>query len=301
MRGRAAAAGGVVSGTNGRACRDAGESGIRRYLRRSSLAGNRGGVVPFYGREDILERLLDMARQDPADAAPDRLALIEAGPGAGKTALLREAARRLRAAGIATRVLWQVPEPRQVERIRTRLAALDGAPDDPPRAVRLAVLIDEIQRLAPRGAARDLVAQLGRDRGIPVLLVCAGVPGSRRVLARAGLEGIENVVVLGPLSPELTLDVARRAFDDVRARGLAGGAADAARWAAAVAAASAGWPRHLQCYLTACWESLLEQDPPSLAAGGLETALRRGKSLSDEHPPDGRLRPLLFIRRRLNG
>ena len=296
-----------MSGADSDAGAGARGNGIRRHLRRRSLAGNRGGAAVFRGREDVLERLLGMARQDPADPASDRVALIEGGPGAGKTALLREVARRLRAAGVPALFLKHVPRGRQVARIRARLAAsgdaraATGAPDEVPRAVPLAVLIDEIQRLAPRGAACGLVRELGHDRSIPALLVCAGAPRSRRTLARAGIARIDHVAVLGPLPPAVTLDLARRAFDAARARGLAGSAADAARWARAVAAASAGWPRHLECYLAASWESLLEQDPPSLATGGLETALRLGRALCDEYPRDGRLRPLRVIRRRLAG
>ena len=270
---------------------------LGRHLRRASLAGYRGKADAFHGREDVFARLMAMARRDPA--AADRILLIEGGPGAGKTALLGEAGRRLAAAGVPARVLAQVPRGRQVARLRARLAALGGQPSSAPRRPRLAVLIDEIQRLAPRGAGRDLVVALGRDRALPVLLVCAGVPGSGRALARAGLAELADPVVLGPLSAAQAFDRARGAFDNVRGRGVGGSAADAECWAAAVAAASQGWPRHLACHLAACWEVLAGQDRPSLASDALEAALRRGAALSGAYPREGRLRPLVFIRRRL--
>lgn len=147
------------------------------------------------------------------------------------------------------------------------------------------VFIDEIQNLEPKGPAANLVCDLHTQHSAPILLVCAGLSNSKRVLARAGLSRINarNVVRLGRFSPEETLDCARKTLETVREAGLPSTDAATERWAGRIAQAVDDWPRHLQCYLTACWETLTTQDIPDLDTADLNTAMALGDSLRNTY------------------
>ena len=155
------------------------------------------------------------------------------------------------------------------------------------RNERAIVFIDEIQNIAPDTQAEEsrFVRALHVQERIPVLLVCSGLSNSEDALARAGLSrlGTENCIALGPLTSEEALDCARATLDLVRRRGISGSDRRMRRWAKRIAASSDGWPRHLQNYLTATWETLAAQDAPDLDTADLDATIRRGDARREDY------------------
>ena len=164
------------------------------------------------------------------------------------------------------------------------IAALRG--DKPWSAGEKAVVfVDEVQNVVPGSVAAELLRALHTQQSIPVLLVCAGLSNSRAALERIGLSriGTANIVRLGRLCVAEAAACAHGTFDLVRKQGLAGTEGALYEWAERLAAASDGWPRHLQNYLRASWLTLLDQDEPSLDAADLDAAVARGDDLRERY------------------
>ena len=104
-------------------------SDIRNLLLRLSRASERSDPLVFAGREQTIAETVGRTEVLPPTGEWGNTVLIEGAPGAGKTALLREVARRLEASGTTTIVQPDVPQADDVEAIYAELAAaLAGAP-----------------------------------------------------------------------------------------------------------------------------------------------------------------------------
>ena len=142
-----------------------------------------------------------------------------------------------------------------------------------------AVFIDEIQNLAEKGTdplALNLVEDFHTQSDIPVLMVLSGLSDSAIALDRAGISRIDKVWV-----QRLSVAEARECLLESALRVVRAGVGCADRdalgaWAEAAAAASEGWPRHMQNYLLALWEALYRQEAPSLDAVDLDAVRREG-------------------------
>ena len=141
---------------------------------------------------------------------------------------------------------------------------------------RAVVFVDEVQNVAPGSRAASMLVDLHTQDKIPVLLVCAGLSNSRLALADAGMSRIDNEIALGGLSPDEALNCARLTLLDVVKRGVRGTEAAVERWSDVIARSSDGWPQHLQVYLQASYQVLLNQDVPDFDGADLDGAIRSG-------------------------
>ena len=313
---------------------------LRRALSRLAHAGEAADPLVFVGRERELAQIT--GRAEPlldGVLGPRRTLLFHGAPGSGKSVLMREAARRLEAMGVAAIMEADVPDGAGVEALYRDLAdrIAGTAPDDhrvtrtttgsvrggvpgviagevveeytlAPRpahsaeAIRAlaggrawgpapaaAVFIDEIQNLAEKGTdplALNLVEDFHTQSDIPVLMVLSGLSDSTAALGRSRISRIDALCV-GRLSVaearECLLESALRA---VRA-GVGCTDRDAlGAWADIAAAASEGWPRHMQNYLLALWGALYVQEAPSLDAVDLDAVRREGDARRDRYYAD---------------
>ena len=107
---------------------------IRDLLLDWSEAGDRDDPPVFAGREDIIARVLRATRRLPPGGGRGKTFLVEGAPGAGKTALVSEIAKRFQDLGGFVVVCPSVPNERDVELAYSDLAsALAGVS---PTAVR---------------------------------------------------------------------------------------------------------------------------------------------------------------------
>ena len=141
---------------------------------------------------------------------------------------------------------------------------------------RVVVFVDEIQNVVPGSRIAHMLRDLHTQDRIPVLLVFAGLSNSELALSDTGLSRIENKTHLGCLSDKDALDCAQQSLQKILARGVSGSDAAVERWAKALGEASDDWPRHLQVYLQATWQALLDQDNPNLDEADLDGVIESG-------------------------
>lgn len=106
--------------------------GLRAVLRRLAAAGEKGAPLAFVGRKREIAKVMDSALPMlDGDIPCGRTLLIQGAPGAGKTALIREAARRLEERGLKAITQPDVPSAAKVRTLYETLAtALAGADPD---------------------------------------------------------------------------------------------------------------------------------------------------------------------------
>ncbi len=303
---------------------------LHERLGRMGRSGERGDPLVFVGRTNVIEAILDDVRDLPPQGGRGRTFVIDGPPGAGKTALLHEVARRLRRIGRAAIVRNRVPDMAGVRTVYKDIhAALSGGSADDARTTRerklaigggvgpasvertttttLAspeqlevanivrllgrrpfpddaggvVFVDEVQNVRHGSPAAGMLEDLHTQNSVPILLVCAGLSTSVERLAEAGISRLdeERIVTLGRLTPDETLDGARRALALSGEWGVVAPDAAVMRWAEAIAGSSDDWPRHLQCYLNAVWKTVAKQEAPNLDTADLDEALARGDEL----------------------
>ena len=309
-------------------------------LRALAHAGDADDPLVFVGRRRELDRIIYTA--EPllyGELGRRRTLLFEGAPGSGKTVLVREAARRLEALGVAAIVKPELPDGPEVEALYRELAdhlagshpeehrtsrttsgtlhagvpgllggevvegrtvsprpahsssavraLAGGRPWGPARAA--VVLVDEIQNIGKKGADSPvvrLVRDLHTQDAIPVLMVLSGLSDSSVELELAGASRVNRFRV-----DRLSAGEARECLLESALRAVRAGVGCADRdalgaWAEAAAAASEGWPRHLQNYLLALWEALYRQEAPSLDAVDLDTVRREGDARRDRYYAD---------------
>ncbi|MDD9961853.1 MAG: AAA family ATPase [Gammaproteobacteria bacterium] len=100
-------------------------------------AGERGDPLVFSGRGDEIKRIVRAVGNLPPDGARGQTFVIEGAPGAGKTALVHELARRLSAAGVLTVIRENVPSDETVMGVyHALLSAMSGVPNEEARTTR---------------------------------------------------------------------------------------------------------------------------------------------------------------------
>lgn len=148
---------------------------------------------------------------------------------------------------------------------------------------RVVVFMDEIQNVVPGTRIAHLLRDLHTQDRIPVLLVFAGLSNSELALSDAGLSRIENRIHLGRLSDRDAFDCAQRSLRKTLALGVPGSDATVEWWATALAEASDDWPRHLQVYLQATWQALLDQGSPNLDEADIDGVVQSGDDLRESY------------------
>ena len=152
-----------------------------------------------------------------------------------------------------------------------------------------AVFIDEIQNLAEKGTdplALNLVEDFHTQSDIPVLMVLSGLSDSTAALGRSRISRIDALCV-----GRLSVAEARGCLLESALRAVRAGVGCADRdalgaWADVAAAASEGWPRHMQNYLLALWGALYVQEAPSLDAVDLDAVRREGDARRERYYAD---------------
>ena len=167
--------------------------------------------------------------------------------------------------------------PRAVHSAEAIRAVAGGRGWGPARAA--VVFIDEIQNIGARGTDAlvvHLVEDLHTQSDIPVLMVLSGLSDSDVALDQAGISRIDTVEVERLSIAEARECLLESAMRAVRAGVGCGDRGALGAWADGAAAASEGWPRHMQNYLLALWEALCRQDVPSLDAVDLDGVREEG-------------------------
>lgn len=149
---------------------------------------------------------------------------------------------------------------------------------------RVAVFIDEIQNLPPdeTNPGAVFVRDLHTQQDLPILLVCAGLADSRLKLKEAKITRTlpEHEHYIGGLPLADIEHCARANLEHARHEGgLPASEGAIERWTKELAEASDRWPRHLHCYLSATWATLLEMQEPDLDRCKLKLAKERGDDL----------------------
>jgi len=102
---------------------------LKASLREMAMVGERADPLVFGGRENIIEDVMQFARRLPPTGPRGNTVVIDGPPGAGKTALICEIARRLSREGASPILQLEPPSRQEVADIYAQLAAaLAGAP-----------------------------------------------------------------------------------------------------------------------------------------------------------------------------
>ncbi|MYH13834.1 MAG: ATP-binding protein [Gammaproteobacteria bacterium] len=110
---------------------------LQEKLSRLASSGERSDPLVFSGRGEEIKRIVRAAGNLPPDGARGQTFVIEGAPGAGKTALVHELARRLSAAGVLTVIRENVPSDETVMGVyHALLSAMSGVPNEEARTTR---------------------------------------------------------------------------------------------------------------------------------------------------------------------
>lgn len=110
---------------------------LQEKLSRLSDAGERSDPLVFSGRRDEIKRIVRAAGNLPPAGARSQTFVIEGAPGAGKTALVHELAKRLGAGGASTVIREKVPSDESAMAIyQTLLSVVAGISPDEARTTR---------------------------------------------------------------------------------------------------------------------------------------------------------------------
>ena len=121
------------------------------------------------------------------------------------------------------------------------------------------LLVDEVQRLADDGSAKQLLFNLHDQTTFPLVLVCGGLSTSSAHLAALGLSRLDATHVLR--LDALGLGEARQSLEAslaIMAEDVGGIAGQVDLWARRLARPTHGWPQHITCHFRSAAEALLE-------------------------------------------
>ncbi len=270
-------------------------------------ARDRGPAKYFHGRQRILA---NFSREcvHAATHSAGTIFLVQGAPGAGKTALLAECAKRAQAVGwraarIDPDALWD-PHALRKALGRWRKPAVTGkgrvgvpgvgtaeiATDQRPETTLdllgrsrkpLLLVLDEAQHLGddpPLAAetvatARRVLTRIHNGEvGRSVMLLAGGLGTSQTAFEKLGISRFEgdSLVNLGRLNPEAERAVLQDWLTkDGRAKG------DVMPWIDAITKETHGWPQHILAYVKPALVQL-HKDNGHLTAPGLDTVLRDG-------------------------
>ncbi len=270
----------------------------------------RGEAKYFHGRGKILDnfkKLMDRAVKAKAGTT----VVIQAAPGAGKTALLAECARiaegrRWQTAEIAPDEFFDpaelskalrlpLPAKRQETTTGGSIQVLHGESTsehhlpttlDVLESGRepLLLLLDEAQTIAAimlrsrhdqfKSALKFVTAiHNGKIKNRPVVLIAAGLGATAEAFDSLGISRFDPgcEINLEPLSER-----SRRAVIETWLKKDGGVKGDPAEWVEAIAPQTHGWPQHIMAYV---WPALrqLKLTKGELTSEGLETVLKKGR------------------------
>ncbi len=273
----------------------------------ASEAWDRGPAKYFHGRTVILGQFAERSHQAARQNA-GTIFLVQGAPGAGKTALLAECAKRAQGIGwlvvkIHPQTLWD-PHLLRKSLDGRRKPAVTGASaklgvataaataDLPPVTMldlltdsndRLLLVLDEAQRLgqaaAPVGeavatASMVLTSIHNGEIGRPVILLAGGLGTSQHAFEKLGISRFEGdcLVNLGGLDPEAERAVL---YDWLTKDGGAQG--DPGPWIDAITKETYGWPQHILSYVKPALVQLHE-DTGQMTTSGLDVVLSQGRA-----------------------
>ncbi len=277
--------------------------------RRSPNIKDRGEAKYFHGRKGILadfKERLEFAEQNPKEGTTF---LIQAAPGAGKSALLHECTKLAENMGweavrVNIRALWDTDTMCQklgdgwmplLDEIAVNAGfdkwiQIEGAtkfrlPGHTPQSIiergkaPLLLFLDEAQKLAlaQSGHAETICDFLDAihngEMGRPMMLVAAGLSATKRAFKDLGVSRFKDncYVELGPLKPEAEREVIK---DWLKKEGRAKG--DPTPWIDAMMQKTHGWPQHVAAYAQAA-ASHLRVTGRQMTPEKLKTALEVGE------------------------
>ncbi len=270
---------------------------------------DRGEAKYFHGRTGILDsfqRRLKWAEKDPKEGTTF---LIQAAPGAGKSALIHECTKLAENTGweavrVNTRALWDTDTMCQklgdgwmplldeiaVNAGFNKWVQIEGAakfrlPGHTPQSIiergraPLLLFLDEAQKLAlaQSGHAETICDFLDAihngEMGRPVMLLTAGLSATKRAFKDLGVSRFKTncYVELGPLKPEAE----RKVIDDwLKLEGRAKG--DPTPWIDAIMQKTHGWPQHVAVYAQAA-ALQVRGDKRVMTPQGLQAVLEVGE------------------------
>ena len=270
---------------------------------------DRGEAKYFHGRTGILDsfqRRLKWAEKDPKEGTTF---LIQAAPGAGKSALIHECTKLAEntdweAVRVNTRALWDTDTMCQklgdgwmplldeiaVNAGFNKWVQIEGAakfrlPGHTPQSIiergraPLLLFLDEAQKLAlaQSGHAETICDFLDAihngEMGRPVMLLTAGLSATKRAFKDLGVSRFKTncYVELGPLKPEAE----RKVIDDwLKLEGRAKG--DPTPWIDAIMQKTHGWPQHVAVYAQAA-ALQVRGDKRVMTPQGLQAVLEVGE------------------------
>ena len=269
----------------------------------------RGEARYFHGRVKILDNFKELLGRAKAGNSGTSI-LIQAAPGAGKTALLHECARLARAqqwqtakinpdglfdpAELSKSLRLPLPAKRQETKMEGNVQVLHRESTSehyPPTTLDiiesgrkpLLLLLDEAQTTAaviPRSSHKQFTNALKFVKTIhngeverPVILIAAGLGTTAAAFDSLGISRFDAdcQINLGPLS-----EGSRRAVIQDWLLKEGGAKGDPAPWIDAIAVETHGWPQHIMAY---AWPALkqLKLTEGELTPEGLETVLKEGR------------------------
>ncbi len=270
----------------------------------------RGEARYFHGRVKILDDFKDLLGRAKAGNSGTSI-LIQAAPGAGKTALLHKCAELAENTGweavrVNTRAFWDTDTMCQSlgdgwmplldeiaaqggfdKWIQIQGAAKFRLPGHTPQSIiergktPLLLLLDEAQTLGPqsdRAQERELVQNFLNSihngyMGRPVILIAAGLGATAAAFDSLGISRFDPGchINLGPLSEGSS----RAVIHDwlVEEGGLKG---DPVHWINAIIRETHGWPQHIMAYVRPALKQL-KSTGEELTPEGLKTMLKEGR------------------------
>ncbi len=281
-------------------------------MSKSTKFSDRGEAKYFYGREDILHMFQETLKE-AIEKDGGTILVIQAPPGAGKTALLCECKRLAhwwQVADIKRSALWNpnvmrkaiglAPETRKVggtatggwdhgvKAVGTRETVTDSSPRTTLDILKaeekpLLLVLDEAQklgavdRLSPdaREALEDTLDDIHNGNlGKPVVLLAAGLGLTTRALEALEISRIEGDSLVE--LGGLTRSEEMAVMQDwLRKEGKAKG--DVTPWINRIMRETHGWPQHIMAYMKPATRYLLAHEG-KITPAGLDHVLSEGET-----------------------